>query len=125
MHNLTKLFQEAEENNIFSCLNALVEIVNIEPDLHEPENPGDRIDQLKNLFIEKENLRQLVENLKFKMEKSRETRSECELSLLNIDTSISALELEVGSSRSYLGTLLKQQKNTALWIYGPNPIFAG
>ncbi|XP_023322998.1 uncharacterized protein LOC111697289 isoform X2 [Eurytemora carolleeae] len=128
MENSLKLLaaptQNDEENNIFSCLNALVEIVNLEPEL-DLDNPGDRIDQLKNLFLEKETLKQQVENLKYKIGKSSETKSECEVSLFNIETSIATLQLEVQSSRSYLGTLLRQKQNTALWIYGPNPIFSG
>ena len=101
-----------------------MEIVNLEPE-PDLDNPGDRIDQLKNLFLEKETLKQQVENLKFKIGKSSETKSECEVSLFNIESSISTLQLEVQSSRSYLGTLLRQKQNTALWIYGPNPLFSG
>jgi len=115
--------ENLEENKIFDALNALVGMAN------EESSSDNHIVHLKNLAIERENLKLMMEGCRQKLENAKITCSECQSSLQNILASAAALRLQLKSSQSYLlSTLLKKEHNTVsknMWVYGPNPIFTG
>jgi len=118
-----------QENAIFDALNALVGMANEEAELDNNEELY--IQQLRNLVIERENLKLVLEGASQKLTHARTTALECQVSLQNMLASASALRLQLKSSQAYLmGSLLREdmaQKSSQsnLWIYGPNPIFTG
>jgi hypothetical protein len=121
---------EQQENKIFDALNALVGMANEEVALNNMHDS--HIQQLKNLVIERENLKLMLEGSNQKLTLARTTALECHVSLQNMVESATALRLQLKSSQAYLmGSLLREsaaQRNapaSALWIYGPNPIFTG
>jgi len=115
--------ENLEENKIFDALNALVGMAN------EESSSDNHIVHLKNLAIERENLKLMMEGCRAKLENAKLTCAECQSSLQNILASAAALRLQLKSSQSYLlSTLLKKEHDTVsknMWVYGPNPIFTG
>jgi len=119
-----------QENKIFDALNALVGMANEEAELNiNDSNYDSHIQQLKNLVIERENLKLMLEGSNQKLAHAQATALECQTSLQNMIASATALRLQLKSSQAYLmSSLLREdvaQAPSALWIYGPNPIFTG
>jgi len=118
-----------QENKIFDALNALVGMANEEAELNNDSNYDSHIQQLKNLVIERENLKLMLEGSNQKLAHAQATALECQISLQNMIASATALRLQLKSSQEYLmSSLLREdvaQAPSALWIYGPNPIFTG
>jgi len=119
-----------QENKIFDALNALVGMANEEAELNNNDSNYDsHIQQLKNLVIERENLKLMLEGSTQKLAHAHATALECQTSLQNMIASAAALRLQLKSSQAYLmSSLLREdvaQAPSALWIYGPNPIFTG
>lgn len=112
--------QIEEDNRIFSCLNALVDIVN-EKETEEVSG----VEKLMNLIIERENLKEFVSTVRTKLNDAERTEAECALSLRNIEENRAALHLEIQTSSKLLTSLLRHKRSNDFWIFGPNPIFAG
>lgn len=112
---------EEQENRIFNALNAIVDVANV-----DELSTDDHIGHLKELILERENLKNYLEDVRYKLTKSKETLSECQASVENLLHSSTALNLELQASNYYLCSLLRPvNSNNSIWIYGPNPIFAG
>lgn len=111
--------QIEDDNQIFSCLDSFVEIANDQSG-REERSP---MDILTSLIVERENIKQYIDKLRNKVDKSCQMNDECSLSLQNIQNSIAALHLQIQSSHYYLGSMLRKENSNAIWIYGPNPIF--
>eukprot|EP00088_Acartia_fossae_P061001 TRINITY_DN7321_c0_g1_i3.p1 TRINITY_DN7321_c0_g1~~TRINITY_DN7321_c0_g1_i3.p1 ORF type:complete len:456 (-),score=131.23 TRINITY_DN7321_c0_g1_i3:397-1725(-) len=119
-----------EENRIFDALNALVGMANEEAANNTTSDT--HIQHLKNLVIERENLKLMLEGVRQKLFNASNTAYECQDSLQNMVATAAALRLQMKSSQAYLmASFLKEEssspnsKNSAMWIYGPNPIFTG
>ncbi len=71
----------------------------------------------------------MLEGSTQKLAHAHATALECQTSLQNMIASAAALRLQLKSSQAYLmSSLLREdvaQAPSALWIYGPNPIFTG
>jgi len=115
---------DEEDNNIFNCLNSLVEVANLESACEAESSSNSSVEVLKALIIERENLKQYLENTRLKLEKSEEVMDECNQSIQNIQNSMTALHLQLQSSQYYLGSVLRKENANSIWIYGPNPIFS-
>lgn len=117
--------QVEDDNRIFSCLNALVDIVNEEEEVSELSEDITGVEKLKNLVIERENLRQFINTVRYKLDEAGRTDADCQTSLHTIDSNRAALYLEIQNSSQLLSQTLKHQRTQDIWIFGPNPIFAG
>lgn len=109
---------DEEENRIFSCLNAMVDIANSRVDL----------DSLEQLLLQREDVHNMLMSAQNKLERAARTVDDCLNCLSNFEASRSALQVEMAGSTVLLGNLLQprhRQQSSFLWIYGPNPIFAG
>jgi len=115
---------DEEDNNIFNCLNSLVDVANDQSACMFGSSSNSSVEVLKALIIERENLKQCLENTRLKLGKSDEVREECNQSIHNIQNSMAALHLQIQSSQYYLGSILRKENTNSIWIYGPNPIFS-
>jgi len=126
-----------EESLIFSSLDAMVNMANITTATNTissisqqtEENFEHAIEKLKSLIVDKENSKICLEGVKSKLRKASDTCDQCLAVLAHVQASRRQLQTDIALSQSVLSSLqsgrARQRCPSLLWVYGPNPLFAG
>lgn len=132
-----------EDSRIFSSLDTIVELANSEDNLNKlpvvmmgeeaaEQSYEQAVEKLKNLIVEKENVKHYLEAVRSKQHKAADTCEQCLAVLSHVQASRRQLQSDIAVCPTVLDSLRSSQRqrtasvsssSSLLWVFGPNPIF--